>query len=55
MIERYQKNFDLFDRDHDELINFEECKELLTSVNVIWDDLEILEDLFNELIAQNNV
>lgn len=38
---RYRQNFDLFDRDFDNKINFEELKLLLRSVGEVFDDEEL--------------
>jgi|ERR1711935_495024 len=53
MLDRYKKNFELFDRNNDAIITLEELKELLVSVNIVWDDMEMLEALYNELQKQN--
>lgn len=45
---KYRDNFQLFDRDADERINFIELQELLTSIGYIYDEQE-LKELFKEL------
>ncbi|CAK65183.1 unnamed protein product (macronuclear) [Paramecium tetraurelia] len=45
---KYRENFQLFDRDSDERINFTELQELLTSIGYVYDEQE-LSELYKEL------
>ena len=46
-IDRFKLNFQLFDRNGDRLITLDELKDLLVSVNIIWEDMEMLEGLYD--------
>lgn len=45
----YQKNFYIFDRDQDELINFNELKELIVSLNIELKEEQIYKELYSLL------